>query len=243
MSEPGDLGSAAAPNRATWLLDLRRENERQENALLVDGDPYWTGIEPTHRSFVDRFLAMLPPGGRVLDAACGIGRYFPLVTGSGREVVGVDHTGSYLARARSKDPGVAVEHHDLQDLPYVEEFDGVLCIDAMEFIPPEDWPIVLDRFRAALRPRGPLYLTVELVPEDEVRAANERARAEGLPVVDGEVIWQDPDAYYHFYPPMDRVRSWMTDAGFSIEDELEGPWHETGYAYHHVLARKAASRP
>ena len=28
------------------------------------------------------------------------------------------------------------------------EFDGVLCVDAMEFVPPEEWPPVLERFRA-----------------------------------------------------------------------------------------------
>ncbi len=223
-------------DRGAWLQSLRRENERQENALQVDGDPYWSEIEPTHRSLVERFLAMTPPGARILDAACGIGRYFPSVLDSGRTVVGVDHTGSYMARARNAAPGVAVERHDLQDLPYADAFDGVMCIDAMEFIPPEDWPVVLDRFRAALHPHGALYLTVELVSDDRSRAANERARSAGLPVVDGEGISVEPEGYYHHYPSLGRVRSWIAGAGFEIEDELDGPWQET-YAYHHVLAR------
>jgi hypothetical protein len=29
-------------------------------------------------------------------------------------------------------------------------------------------------------------------------------------------------------------------AGFAVEQEAEGPWHQEGYAYHHVLARLAA---
>jgi len=33
----------------------------------------------------------------------------------------------------------------------------VLCVDAMELIPPEDWPPVLERFRRALRPGSWLY--------------------------------------------------------------------------------------
>ncbi|MGZ8631155.1 MAG: class I SAM-dependent methyltransferase [Actinomycetota bacterium] len=229
-------------DRREWLLSLRRENERQENALQVDGDPYWSEIEPTHRSFVERFLSMTPPGSRILDAACGIGRYFPLVVESGRTVLGVDHTGSYIARARTAAPGVTVERHDLQDLAYVDAFDGVMCIDAMEFVPPEDWPVVLDRFRAALHLDGALYVTIELVSDERLRAANERARSAGHPVVDGEAISTEPEGYYHHYPSMDRVRSWIADAGFSVEDELEGPWHET-YAYHHVLARLRGGRP
>jgi hypothetical protein len=73
-----------------------------------------------------------------------------------------------------------------------------------------------------------------------VRAANQAARRAGLPVVDGEVIWDGPDGYYHHYPSMQPVRAWLADAGFAIQQEIEGPWHQGGYAYHHVLARVAA---
>ena len=125
-------------------------------------------------------------------------------------------------------------------MPYRGEFDGVLCVDAMEFVPPEEWPPVLERFYRALRPEGWLYLTVERARGDRVRAANQAARRSGLPVVDGEVIWDEPDGYYHHYPSMPQVRAWLADAGFTLDEEAEGPWHEEGYAYHHLLARVAA---
>lgn len=235
MSEDDPTGMSGA-DRTSWLLQLRRENEEQE-ATLADGfDARWGEIEPTHRAWVERFLSMLPPKGRVLDAACGTGKYVGMVLDSGRSVLGVDHTDVYLAKLSGKFPDAATAKHHLQDLPYEAGFDGVMCVDAMEFVPPEDWPVVLERFRRALRPGGWLYLTVELVAEDEVRAANEEARRSGLPVVGGEVIWRDPDPYYHFYPGIPRVRSWMAEAGFAIGAEVEGPWDE-GYAYHHALAR------
>jgi trans-aconitate methyltransferase len=69
---------------------------------------------------------------RVLDAACGTGKYFPMVLVSGRRLLGVDNAGAYLAKAAAKFPQVATDKHDLQDLPYQGEFDGVLCVDAME---------------------------------------------------------------------------------------------------------------
>jgi cyclopropane fatty-acyl-phospholipid synthase-like methyltransferase len=144
------------------------------------------------------------------------------------------------AAARAKHPHVVTEKHDLQDLPYRDEFDGVMCVDAMEFVPPDDWPEVLLRFRRALRPMGWLYLMVELAPQDMVRAVNEEARRLGLPVVEGEwagEILEPPDDYYHYYPSMEQVRAWLADVGFAIEEETEGPWHEDGYTYHHVLAR------
>jgi hypothetical protein len=98
----------------------------------------------------------------------------------------------------------------------------------MEFVPPEEWPPVLERFRRALRPGGWLYLTVELASDDRVRAANQAARQRGLPVVEGEVVWDGPDGYYHHYPSMEQVRSWLADAGFTIDEEAEGPGTSRG---------------
>lgn len=236
MTDPDDA-RVSRVDRRTWLRDVRRANERQEDALADIFDASWGEIDDAHRTYVEAFLARLPPGARVLDAACGTGKYFAMVLASGRSVVGVDHSGAYLARASTKHAEVRAEKHDLQELPYVEEFDGVMCVDAMEFVPPEDWPEVLDRFRRALRPGGWLYLTVELARDDEVRALNEQARRSGLPVVDGEVMWDEPDGYYHYHPAMERVRMWIADGGFAIEREAEGPWHDGEYAYHHVLAR------
>jgi SAM-dependent methyltransferase len=229
----------ASLDRAAWLRELRQVNEEQEFGLASIYDDYWGEIGDTHWAFVERFCSLLPPDGRVLDAACGTGKYFGMVLESGRSLLGVDHTGVYLDRARAKYPDVPTEKHDLQELPYRGEFDGVMCVDAMEFVPPEEWPEVLEVFHRALRPGGWLYFTVELVSQDEIRAANAEARAAGLPVVDGEVIWHEPDDYYHYYPAIEQVRAWVSTAGFVIEDDAEGPWHEDGYAYHHVLAHRA----
>jgi SAM-dependent methyltransferase len=235
-----ETGAAPTAERRAWLRDLRRVDEQQEDALAGDYDAQWGEIEPTHQGFVERFLSELPPGGRVLDAACGTGKYFPMVLASGRSLLGVDHAGAALASAAAKFPQVPTEKHDLQELPYQDQFHGVLCVDAMEFVPPEEWPPVLERFRRALHSGGWLYLTVELAPAARVRAANQAARRSGLPVVDGEVIWEEPDGYYHHYPSIQQVRTWLTDARFTIEEEAEGPWHDEGYAYHHLLARAAA---
>jgi SAM-dependent methyltransferase len=239
----GETYAVPAADRGAWLRNLRRVDERQEDALAGEFDAQWGEIEPMHHGFVEQFLSRLPSDGRVLDAACGTGKYFPMVLASGRRLVGVDHAGALLANAAAKFPQVPTEQHDLQDLPYRAEFDGVLCVDAMEFVPPEDWPPVLERFRRALRPVGWLYLTVELAPADRVRAANQAARERGLPVVEGEVIREGPDGYYHHYPNMGQVRAWLAGAGFTIQEEAEGPWHQEGYAYHHVLARVKAAPP
>ena len=88
-----ETGAASAAGRGAWLRDRRRVNEQQENALAGDYDAQWGEIEDTHQAFVQRFLSMLPPAGRVLDAACGTGKYFPMVLASARRLLGVTPPG------------------------------------------------------------------------------------------------------------------------------------------------------
>jgi len=51
----------------------------------------------------------------------------------------------------------------------------LLCVDALEYIAPEDWPGVVAGLAAALKPRAPAYVTVEVplgplpAPVDQVR--------------------------------------------------------------------------
>ena len=138
-----ETGPTPSADRAEWIRELRRRDEEQEDALVAVDDAPWGEIEDRHRAFAERFLSMLPHSGGVLDAACGTGIYFPIVLASGRSLLGVDHSGAALATAAGRFPNVRTAKHDLQDLPYIEEFDGVMCVDAMEFVPPEDWPKIL----------------------------------------------------------------------------------------------------
>jgi cyclopropane fatty-acyl-phospholipid synthase-like methyltransferase len=235
------LADVTHQERQAWLSEMRLENERQEDTSPTAGDAYWEETDDAHMTFVDRFLSMLPAGGSVLDAACGIGRYAGSVLGTGRSVLAVDASAGHLAAVRASFPDAPTEKHDLQDLPYRDRFDGVMCVDAMEFVPPEDWPRVLERFRDALHRPGRLYLTIELVRSDAIRVANEAARTAGHPVVDGEVLWEvseDSPGYYHHYPGLAQVRAWLAATGFDVVDEVEGPWYDDGeYAYHHMLAQ------
>jgi SAM-dependent methyltransferase len=99
-----ETDAAPAADRGAWRRNLRRVDEHQEDALAGDFDAQWGQIEPTHQTFVERFLQLLPPAGGVLDAACGTGKYFPMVLASGRRLLGVDHAGALLAIAAAKFP-------------------------------------------------------------------------------------------------------------------------------------------
>jgi SAM-dependent methyltransferase len=221
--------------RAAWLAERRRTAEQRYDSIWASAyDDQYGEIGPTHRRFVAELVERCPPGGVVLDAACGTGKYFAMVLDAGRRVVGTDQSAGMLATARAKFPDVRTEQVGLQELAFEGEFDGVLCVDAMEFVFPEDWPRVLGNLRRALRPGGHLYLTVELTDPEALERAFADATARGLPVVPGE--WAERDAY-HFYPPPTQVAAWVEQAGLvTVEQDRSAG---DGYGYLHLLLRPA----
>src|SRR5207248_2002794 len=82
----------------------------------------------------------------------------------------------------------SLERISLQDLSYQQRFDAVLTIDALENVPPEEWPLVLANLHRAVRPSGFLYLTVEEIDSSAIDAAFEALSREGKPAVRGEVV-------------------------------------------------------
>jgi ubiquinone/menaquinone biosynthesis C-methylase UbiE len=221
-------------DRTNWLREKRRlAEERMDTLFAPIYDDRWGGyINPTHQIFLDRLLALCPPGATILDAACGTGKYWPAILRSGRQVIGVDQSSGMLARASAKHPTVPTVKAGLQDLTYSNAFPGVLCIDALENIAPEDWPIVLHNLARALAPDGYCYCTVELADPAEITAAYAAGRELGLPVVPGE--WAH-EGSYHYYPSLSAVYDWFAAAGLKLCEEAAGD------GYHHILARKGES--
>jgi SAM-dependent methyltransferase len=221
-------------DRRTWLAERRRTAEERHDAIhAFTYDEQYGEIGPVHRRFVADLLERCPPGGTVLDAACGTGKYFGMVLDAGRRVVGTDQSTGMLARARARHPQVPLERVGLQELAFAAEFDAVMCIDAMENIPPEDWPLVVANLRRALAPGGHLYLTVEQVDDEELDRELADATARGLPVVRGE---ESRDGY-HYYPSREQVGAWLAEAMLTVVAEDVSPGD--GYGYLHLLARPA----
>jgi ubiquinone/menaquinone biosynthesis C-methylase UbiE len=213
---------------------MRRDCEEQYNreAPLYDEEGgVYSNI--THRQFVQEFLSRLPQRSMLLDAACGTGKYLPFLLEKEHSVLGIDQSQGMLERARAKFPDVQFQKVGLQEIAYRETFDGAICMDAMENVPPEDWSLVLGNFHRALKPRGYFYFTAETIEnanESEIRQAFERAQGAGLPVVYGE--WPDEEVY-HYHPSAEQVREWVREAGFEILQEANGEiW------YYHILVRK-----
>jgi SAM-dependent methyltransferase len=221
-------------DRQSWLAERRSAvvATYDREAPDYDADPYPAG---TQEKWVARLLHTVPAGGTVLDAPCGTGRYFPLVAAAGLRVAGVDQSPGMLARARARGIAYSLEHGALQDLSYAGEFDAVMTIDAMENIPPEDWPLVVANLGRAVRPGGPIYLTVEERSQRDVEQAFQSLTARGLPAVPGEVVEGDV-AGYHYYPGRERAVGWFAAEGLAVVDE--GYKQEDGWGYRHFLLRR-----
>lgn len=248
--------------RSEWLRQMRQQAE----ALYDHLSPlYWETFgkyeNAAHRAFLQKFLERVNVGepGAVLSAACGAGRYDALLLEAGHSVLGVDQSARMLARAREhlpreRYPRLRYEKMGLQEMDFQAAFDGAICLDALEHVPPEDYPGILRGLQEALKPGGVLYFTVDQASAEEIQASYERARARGLPVVPGEVADKVEQAYqqaralgrplfpgeladaavYHYYPALAQVREWVMQAGLSVVDE------GAGSGYYHFIARKSS---
>jgi ubiquinone/menaquinone biosynthesis C-methylase UbiE len=156
--------------RREWLAERRAAviAAYDADAPVYDQHEYPSDRQ---REWVARTLELIPPGGMVLDAPCGMGKYFPIVAAAGHRVVGVDQSAGMLAQAQARGIVFSLEQEALQNLPYAHEFDAVLTIDAMENIAPEDWPLVLANLHRAVRPGGVIYLTVEEIGQSRISQA------------------------------------------------------------------------
>lgn len=226
----GPAASGPPPEaRRAFLDERRRESAERLNLAAPTYDRDWGAIAPSHARFVHRLLERTRPHGTVLDAACGTGKYWPAVLASGRTVIGVDHADGMLAAAAASHPEVPTGRLALHEIAFDALFDAVLCVDAMEYVGPEDWPAVLAALRRAARPGAHLYVTVELPDTEQVRHDYERAVAAGEQVVPGESIYP---AGYHFYPTADAVDRWVEGASLEVIDDQEAD------EYRHLLLRR-----
>ena len=217
-------------DRRAFLAERRAASTHRFDTIhSARYDENWGAISPSHAAFVARLAGLVRRGGAVLDAAAGTGKYWPALLAAGLRVTGVDQSAGMLAQARRKHPEVPSRVLALQDLATLPgRFDGLLCVDALEYVAPEDWPAVTTGFASVLRPGAPAYVTVELPGEPLPPPADPRQ-------VPGEVI---EGGGYHYYPPRDQVRHWLEAAGFAVAGQADADHY-----WHLLLTREPAPQP
>lgn len=174
----------------------------QENAA----DAYEEYLVPTIFEAISRGLvrrAGVAPGQDVLDVACGTAcaaRAAARTVGHEGSVAGVDVNPDMLATARrvtsGTTPAVSLHEADATALPFADDqFDVVLCQEALQFLP--DRTAALREMRRVARPGGRVAASV-LRPVAHNRVYDVFARALGrFAGPEAEAMMRSPFALVH----------------------------------------------
>lgn len=120
-----------------------------------------------HNAYYDRpnTLSLLPDvkGKKILDAACGPGKYAEILISKGAMVTGLDISPKMIALAKERNkPSQDFFIQDL-DLPLNNikdnSFDFILSALAMHYL--EDWTNAIQEFYRVLKPKGQLIISIE----------------------------------------------------------------------------------
>lgn len=247
--------------RADWLKHEREKAEKLYDLYAPEGwDLSPEAAEATHQVYLQKFLELIPPRSRLLSAGCGMGRYDGLLLNTDHDFMGIDQSEGMLTQARKYYPEARYEKIGLQEMDFRDEFDGITCIDDLEYVCPEDWSKVMDGFRNALKPGGVLYFTTPVMTEENLEMQLEQAKAKGLPAVIGEIVYLCEGDYerdlkrgkkvtaeeytlYNYNPPLEQVREWIQESGLAIEEEGNGKQDDAyngkiRWWYEHFIVRK-----
>lgn len=120
-----------------------------------------------HNAYYDRpnTLALLPEvkGLKILDAACGPGKYAEILMERGADVLGLDLSPAMITEARKRNPvhGQFMVH-DLEEPLHMcadASVDIVLCALALHYL--KDWHFTIREFARVLKPGGVFVYSIE----------------------------------------------------------------------------------
>ncbi len=228
------------------LDDINRENRRIWNAnadfwdgRIGDGNEFQDLlIEPASLALLD-----IQAGERVLDAACGAGRFGRRLAGLGAYVVGFDFCDRFIEIARSKATTDRNEYHviDATDLDAMlslgtEAFDAAVCTMALMDI--ADIEPLMAAVAKLLKPRGRFVFTV-LHPAfatsgtgrfvEEYWDSGRLSIRRGVKVMAyktvtahrAEGIVGQPEPHYYFDRPIEKLLEPAFTAGLTVDGFVE----------------------
>jgi len=155
------------------------------------------------RAWLDRFRALVPPGGRILDVGCGTGEPIAAyLAQAGHPLTGVDFAAPMLALARRRFPDGDWRCADMRTLALPERFAGIVGWDSFFHLTADEQRATLPRLAAHLAPGGALLLTVGPRAGEVVgHVGSERVYHASLsPVEYGEILARLGLAIVRFVP-------------------------------------------
>lgn len=110
-------------------------------------------------SLYDRFLPLIPAGGRILDAGCGSGRDVRAFLERGFSAIGIDASQALVSQARLL-TGVNCQTVRLENVEFDRCFDGVWACASLLHIQKQKVVDVLSRLRRALTDGGVMFASI-----------------------------------------------------------------------------------
>lgn len=169
MGDSQGLGDSGRPRGGQGLPDadgdLRHPAAAVFDALGAEYEQAFAG-SAAHRESLERLLADLAPGSRVLDVGCGTGRpTAQTLADAGHRVLGVDVSPVMAALAARQVPEAEFRCADVRDLSLSEgEFDAVCVYFSLLQMERGEQRALLERLARSLRPGG--LLVAATVPVD-----------------------------------------------------------------------------
>jgi SAM-dependent methyltransferase len=139
-------------------------------------------------AWLDRFLALLSPGGTILDLGCGSGR--PIARyciEKGHPVTGIDASPQLIALARERFPDQDWRVADMRTLELGRRFEGILAWHSLFHLTPEDQEAMFPILRAHAASGAALMFT------SGWNRGVAMGRFQGEPLYHASL---DPDEYY-----------------------------------------------
>lgn len=104
----------------------------------------------------NRFLALLPQSGYILDFGCGSGRDTKFFITRGYQVDASDGS-ERLCEIASKNTGIAVKHMLFSELDEDAKYDGIWACASILHVPREELKTVFEKMIKAVKPGGYIY--------------------------------------------------------------------------------------
>jgi ubiquinone/menaquinone biosynthesis C-methylase UbiE len=174
-----------------------------------------TGAETKYQDWIDRLIAQLAPGSRVLDVGCGSG--VPVaraLADGGHQVVGVDISEVQISRAREHVPNAEFVNADVMSLEFPpESFHAIVSLYALIHLPLDEQPELIGRIAGWLRPNGLFVCTTG----HQAWTGTDDNWLDG----GAAMWWSHTDAATY--------RSWLVDAGLTVDAETFVPEGSGGH--------------
>lgn len=151
----------------------------------------------------EKFISLVKPGGKILDAGCGSGRDTNHFASKGFTVTGIDLSDGLLSYAREHaHPGATFQHMDLRAINLNTSFDGIWASASLLHLKREEFVPVLRNFQHMLMPGGVLFLLMKEGTGEQL-------------VTSGTI---PEDTRFFTYYMADEIRQLLEGVGFAILD-------------------------